>query len=104
MCFLARPHLHYSLAEPLACELAANFRQVNLLAAQVVAAAQPSISPLVLSRSWSLSCQQIEAMRCDVFSCSFAASPSLFTAVLGLNCIAHLACGALFGLLSQAQM
>lgn len=85
MCFLARPHLHSSLAEPLACKLAANFGQVNLLEAQVVAAAQAFVfTPSFLSPSWSLACQQIEAMRCDVFSCSFAASP-LFTAVLRLN-------------------
>ena len=39
MCFLSLPQLHYSLAEPLACELAPKFRQDNLLEGQVVAAA-----------------------------------------------------------------
>ncbi len=58
MCFLSLPQLHYSLAEPLACELAPKFRQDNLREGQVVAAAPACFAT---NFRWSLSCQQIKS-------------------------------------------
>lgn len=58
MCFLSLPQLHYSLAEPLACELAPKFRRDNLLEGQVVAAAPACFAT---NFRWSLACQQIKS-------------------------------------------
>lgn len=59
-CAFSLPQLHYSLAEPLACELAPKFRQDNLLEGQVVAAALARSPPITIRR-WSLACQQIKS-------------------------------------------
>lgn len=51
-CAFSLPQLHYSLAEPLACELAPAFRQDNLLEGQVLAAALACLPPISIRR-WS---------------------------------------------------
>lgn len=109
MCFLALPQLHYSLAEPLACELAPEFRQDNLLEGQVVAAA-PSCFATNFHQApeFGLSTNKEPCgVTCFLALCKaeFRASPSLIYSRIMIvrYSIALLPCGASFGL-SSAQM